>query len=109
MKPALTENSLCWINLLWGIALVNPWNQIHQADKGKGKGIAKRLKYQSQQMDFTCSSVAWNIPRPASAFEHMADCLQQQGTTLTIIVAGGAIYLRSRHTTGEFGFFGANR
>ncbi|KAL2838045.1 hypothetical protein BJX68DRAFT_249276 [Aspergillus pseudodeflectus] len=45
------------------------------------------------------------------AFHHMADYLRQQGTNLTIYVAGGAvntIYLRSRHTTGDVDFFGSN-
>ncbi|KAL2813448.1 hypothetical protein BJX63DRAFT_443111 [Aspergillus granulosus] len=45
------------------------------------------------------------------AFELMADYLCQQSTSLTIYVAGGAvniIYLRSRHTTSDVDFFGAN-
>ncbi|KAJ5180003.1 hypothetical protein N7492_003213 [Penicillium capsulatum] len=45
------------------------------------------------------------------AFRHMADYLQKQRSNLTIYVAGGAvntIYLRSRHTTGDVDFFGAN-
>lgn len=45
------------------------------------------------------------------AFRYMAEYLRQQRTHLTIYVAGGAvntIYLRSRHTTGDVDFFGAN-
>ncbi|KAL3479451.1 hypothetical protein BJX99DRAFT_255454 [Aspergillus californicus] len=45
------------------------------------------------------------------AFRHMADYIHQKGTALTIYVAGGAvntIYLRSRDTTGDVDFFGAN-
>lgn len=41
----------------------------------------------------------------------MAEYIRQQNTNLTIYVAGGAvntIYLRSRHTTGDVDFFGAN-
>ncbi|KAL4801961.1 hypothetical protein BDV18DRAFT_68533 [Aspergillus unguis] len=52
-----------------------------------------------------------NRDRLLHAFQHMADYLQSQGTALTIYVAGGAvntIYLRSRHTTGDVDFFGAN-
>lgn len=44
-------------------------------------------------------------------FRYMADYIRKQGTHLTIYVAGGAvntIYLRSRHTTGDVDFFGAN-
>lgn len=45
------------------------------------------------------------------AFQYMAEYLRQQRVNLTIYVAGGAvntIYLRSRHTTGDVDFFGAN-
>lgn len=45
------------------------------------------------------------------AFQHVAEYLNNQGATLTIYVAGGAlntIYLRSRRTTGDVDFFGAN-
>lgn len=41
----------------------------------------------------------------------MGDYLRKQGVNLTIYVAGGAvntIYLRSRHSTGDVDFFGAN-
>ncbi|KAJ6023494.1 uncharacterized protein N7446_013857 [Penicillium canescens] len=45
------------------------------------------------------------------AFQYMAEYLHRQGVNLCIYVAGGAvntIYLRSRHTTGDVDFFGAN-
>lgn len=42
------------------------------------------------------------------ALQYRADYLREQGVTLTIDVAGGAvntIYLRSRHSTGNVDFF----
>jgi hypothetical protein len=45
------------------------------------------------------------------AFGYMAEFLEQRNVNLSIYVAGGAvntIYLRSRHTTGDVDFFGAN-
>lgn len=68
LKQALETPIYC--NLLWGIAFVNGWNQTHHAEKGKGK----RLKYQAQQTDFRCSSVARNKQEAAYGFEHMAEC-----------------------------------
>lgn len=45
------------------------------------------------------------------AFQLVAEYLNNQGANLTIYVAGGAvntIYLRSRYTTGDVDYFGAN-
>lgn len=68
------------------------------------------------QRDATGRSVVYrsfeiNRDQLLLAFKYMADYLRQQGVSLTIYVAGGAvntIYLRSRHTTGDVDFFGAN-